>query len=90
MSDRRGGRGAVLKSGSPQPPFGEGGAVTKVPRPLGDAFMDQLERSITDTLKNKKTSARDRNAAIANGIKLAQIRHRINPESEEDYFGGEK
>ena len=58
-------------------------------QPKEDALILQLEKAITDQLKNKRTTAKDRNAAIANGIKLAQIKHRISPEDEESFFGGQ-
>jgi|HubBroStandDraft_5_1064220.scaffolds.fasta_scaffold1203132_1 hypothetical protein len=55
-----------------------------------DPMIKQLEQSIIATLKDKKTTARDRNAAIANGIKLAQILHKIGDGEEGEFFGGSK
>lgn len=59
-------------------------------QPKDDPLIAQLEKSITDTLKNKKTNARDRNAAIANGIKLAMIKNKLTGDDEESFFGGVK
>ncbi len=62
--------------------------MTKAAKPIGDAFIAQLEAAITKTLTDRKTSAKDRNAAIANGIKLAHIKHRINPDDGDGEFFG--
>jgi hypothetical protein len=65
--------------------------MTKAAKPAADAFIEQLEKAITATLKDRKTSAKDRNAAIANGIKLAMIKARINPDGDAgEFFGSEK
>ena len=66
------------------------GVAPVTAQPKDDPLIAQLEKSITDTLKNKKTNARDRNAAIANGIKLAQIKHRLGDDLEGEFFGGQK
>ncbi len=63
--------------------------MTKAAKPAADAFIAQLEDAITKTLKSPKTSAKDRNAAIANGIKLAMIKFKINPDDGDgEFFGG--
>ena len=66
------------------------GVAPVTAQPKDDPLIAQLEKSITDTLKNKKTNARDRNAAIANGIKLAMIKNKLTGDDEESYFGGVK
>jgi hypothetical protein len=63
--------------------------MTKAAKPAADAFIEQLEAAITKTLKNPKATAKDKNQAIANGIKLAMIKHRISPdEGDGEFFGG--
>ena len=65
--------------------------MTKAPKPAADLFLDTLEKAIVKQLQSVKTSGKDRNQAIANGIKLAQIRHRINPDDDTgEFFGGTK
>jgi hypothetical protein len=50
--------------------------------------MIALEEAILDQLK--RTEGKERNDSIANGIKLAAIKHRIaGNEDDGDYFGGE-
>ena len=66
------------------------GVAPVTAQPQDDPLIAQLEKSITDTLKNKKTNARDRNAAIANGIKLAMIKNKLTGDDEESFFGGVK
>lgn len=66
------------------------GVAPVTAQPKDDPLIAQLEKSITDTLKNKKTNARDRNAAIANGIKLAMIKNKLTGDDEESFFGGVK
>ncbi len=56
--------------------------------PQADALLDMLERAIADILADKKTDKKEKNDAIANGIKLAQIKFKINPDSVEEFFGG--
>jgi len=63
--------------------------MTKASKPVGDVFITEIEAAIMKTLKDRKTSAKDRNAAIANGIKLAMIKHRINPDDDQgEFFSG--
>ncbi len=52
-----------------------------------DPLSDALERAIRAVLSNSKATAKAKADAIANGIKLVQIRHRISPESQEEFFG---
>jgi hypothetical protein len=61
--------------------------MTKAAKPKADPLSDALERSIRAILSNPKATAKAKSDAIANGIKLVQIRHRISPESQEDFFG---
>jgi translation elongation factor EF-1beta len=63
--------------------------MTKATKPAGDVFIEQLEKAISKILTNPKTTAKDRNQAIANGIKLAHIKHRISPDDDGSFFGGE-
>ena len=60
----------------------------KAAKPAADAFIAEIEAAIMRTLKDRKTPAKDRNAAIANGIKLAMIKHRINPDDDSGEFFG--
>ena len=63
--------------------------MTKAAKPAADAFISEIEAAIMKTLKDRKTSAKDRNAAIANGIKLAMIKFKINPDDGDgEFFGG--
>ena len=42
-----------------------------------DNFIARLERAITETLNDSKASQRAKATAIANGIKLAAIKHKV-------------
>ena len=63
--------------------------MTKAAKPAADVFLDTLEKAIVKQLKSIKTSGKDRNQAIANGIKLAMIRARINPDGDSGEFFGD-
>jgi hypothetical protein len=54
-----------------------------------DTLIDKLEHAITRILANPKATQKEKNAAIANGVKLAHIKFRISPESTEEFFGTE-
>lgn len=51
-----------------------------------DDFLAKLKREVEAIATDQQASRRDRNAAIANGIKLLQIEHKINPGEVEDFF----
>jgi hypothetical protein len=51
-----------------------------------DNFLETLKREVEAIATDQDASRRDRNAAIANGIKLLQIEHKINPGEIEDFF----
>jgi hypothetical protein len=51
-----------------------------------DPFLKQLKRAIGSTLKNPEASEREKQMAVANGIRLAMIEHRIRPDEEGSYF----
>lgn len=58
----------------------------KKPRQKDD-FLAKLKKEVEAIATDKDASRRDRNAAIANGIKLLQIEHKINPTEVENFFG---
>ena len=51
-----------------------------------DEFLDALEQGVRDVLKDPDCEQRDRVAAIAAGVKVAMIRHRISGEDEDSFF----
>lgn len=55
-----------------------------------DPLLSQLEKAITDTLKKKGVSAKDKSAAVQNGIKLLQIKHKLTDDDEGSFFGDAK
>jgi hypothetical protein len=55
-----------------------------------DQFLHELKVAVRKALKDPDATPRDKNAAIANGIKLAMIEHRIKPDEEGSYFDGGK
>lgn len=57
----------------------------KKPKPKDD-FLEKLKREVEAIATDKDASRRDRNAAIANGIKLLQIEHKINPMEVDNFF----
>jgi len=52
-----------------------------------DAFLEMLKKQVEQIAADGEVSKRDRNNAIANGVKLLQIEHKINPGDTEDFFG---
>ena len=52
-----------------------------------DAFLESLKVVSLEIANDKSASRRDRNAAVANGTRLLQIEHRINPGEDADFFG---
>jgi hypothetical protein len=53
-----------------------------------DDFLAVLEKGVRDIIKNRKSSKADRLSAINAGVKVAQIRHRINGGDDEKGFFG--
>ena len=53
-----------------------------------DMFLHELKAAVRKALKDPDATPRDKNAAIANGIKLAMIEHKIAPPDEGSYFDG--
>ncbi len=49
-------------------------------------FLDTLENGVRSVIRNKKASASEKVAAIAAGVKVALIRHRISGEDEKSFF----
>jgi len=52
-----------------------------------DAFLENLKEVTRAIANDKEASRRDRNVAVANGVRLLQIEHRINPAEDADFFG---
>lgn len=50
-------------------------------------FLAKLKKAVEDVIADKKAEKKDINAAVANGAKLLQIEHKINPSEAEDFFG---
>ena len=52
-------------------------------------MLAKLEKSVTDILDNEKASVRAKQTAIQLGIKLAQIKHQIvgDGDDEKGFFG---
>ena len=53
-----------------------------------DDFLAVLEKGVRDIIKNRKSSKADRLSAINAGVKVAQIRHRINGGDDDKGFFG--
>lgn len=51
-----------------------------------DKFLDELEDAVRAMLKNKKASKADQLSAIAHGVKIAAIRHRIEGGTDDKNF----
>jgi len=51
-----------------------------------DAFLEDLKKAVRGVINDPNTAKRDINAAVANGAKLLQIEHKINPTEAEDFF----
>ena len=56
-------------------------------KPSGDGLVNRLEQAIIDMLDDQEASREIKNVAIANGIKLAMIQHRLESSDVDDYFG---
>lgn len=52
-----------------------------------DTFLEDLKGAVRGVINDKKATKRDINAAVANGAKLLQIEHKINPADETEFFG---
>ncbi len=52
-----------------------------------DDFLADLKAAVRAVITDTKATKRDINAAVANGAKLLQIEHKINPQESEDFFG---
>jgi hypothetical protein len=61
--------------------------MTKPRKPKGDDFLADLKAAVRAVITDTKATKRDINAAVANGAKLLQIEHKINPTEAEDFFG---
>ena len=64
--------------------------MTKANGHAPDQFLRELKRAIGKTLKNPDATEREKQMAVANGIRLAMIEHRIKPDEEGSYFDGGK
>lgn len=49
-------------------------------------FLEKLKKAVEDVITDPKAIKRDINAAVANGAKLLQIEHKINPNEDGDFF----
>ncbi len=49
-------------------------------------FQDVLEKGVRGVLKSKKATASERLQAVAAGVKLLAIRHKISGGDEEGFF----
>lgn len=63
--------------------------MTRAPRikkSTTDTDLQKLWNVALEIATDKQKSARDRNAAVANGIKIKAIEHKISPAEEQDFF----
>jgi hypothetical protein len=65
--------------------------MTKAAKPaddsaLSDTFLDALEKGVRDVIGDKKSKASERVAAIAAGVKIAFVRHKISGNDERGFF----
>ena len=51
-----------------------------------DAFLENLKEVTRAIANDKEASRRDRNVAVANGVRLLQIEYKILPPEEADFF----
>lgn len=51
-----------------------------------DKFLDVLEEGVKKVLNDSKSKPSERIAAIAAGVKVAMIRHRISGGDEDSFF----
>lgn len=51
-----------------------------------DAFLTELEDSVRAILKNRKASRSEKLSAIGMGVKVAQIRHKVNGGDDDKGF----
>ena len=51
-----------------------------------ESFLETMKSVAREIATDKSKSARDRNAAVANGLKAAAIEHKISPAEEQDFF----
>lgn len=49
-----------------------------------DPFLAKLETAVSDILKNRKSTKTEKLAAINAGVKVAQIKHRINGGADDE------
>jgi hypothetical protein len=52
-------------------------------------LLEALEKAIIEILNNPKAKPGERNAAIANGVKLLATRHSIRGGDTPDFFGSD-
>ena len=52
-----------------------------------EEFIKVLERAIIDILESEKANRKEKNEAIANGIKLLAIRHKVTGTEDVSFFG---
>jgi hypothetical protein len=62
------------------------------PKPVDDDELMNTAVQAVITLMNSDIDAKDMNAAIANAVRLIQVRDKIKPDDDgpEDYFGNEQ
>jgi hypothetical protein len=62
--------------------------MTRAPRKkeTRDTDLKKLWKVALSIAEDTAKSARDRNAAVANGIKIKAIEHKISPAEPEDFF----
>lgn len=62
--------------------------ATRAPKKTSsvDTDLKKLWSVALEIATDKTKSARDRNAAVANGVKIKLIEHKISPAEEQDFF----
>lgn len=60
--------------------------MTRASKKRQDSYLEILKKVALEIATDRSKSARDRNAAVANGLKAAAIEHKISPAEEQDFF----
>lgn len=61
--------------------------MTKKHVPVSDELITMLEKGITDVINDKEATVKDKMSAIAAGVKVAAIKHRLaNPDEKGGFF----
>jgi hypothetical protein len=54
--------------------------------PDGEDFLKTLENGVRDVLKKRGATAAEKVAAIAAGVKVAMIKHKVSGADEDNFF----